>query len=248
MISIPPTAFDLNSARTSTVKITVEAHSHNAALTGFRLAMLYFTYPEGWRSMNAQSLACIGGGNAARLDPLGMEPGRLWSLWDMFRINAGPFVHALADMAIITATLDNIRQKDLQTTSKVILGHGMVLMMLSKIEILIQQLVELNAHVTKASALRLAERLQRILQASPDGTADFEDVLNLTFQSREIVARIGDELGAQFVFSISPSQADFFAQGPAAFGSDVEAKFPSATYDIDEAAKCEVVPVLWTGG
>jgi len=70
-------------------------------------------------------------------------------------------------------------------------------------------------------------------------------ILGRTRNTKEIVSfvddlrrRIIDEGGSHFCLLLSVAEKEFYAPASPPFGGDVNLKFPSATYDIDEASKC----------
>jgi hypothetical protein len=57
------------------------------------------------------------------------------------------------------------------------------------------------------------------------------------FRCRELLRRIQDELKARVLFSIAPDKQQFVT-ALNLFGAEVTTAFPSASYDIEEAAHC----------
>lgn len=62
--------------------------------------------------------------------------------------------------------------------------------------------------------------------------SDLINVINI------IYASVHGELDGRLFLGIHPSSAKYYSSPEAIFGSDVLAKFPSISYEIDEAAKC----------
>jgi hypothetical protein len=55
---------------------------------------------------------------------------------------------------------------------------------------------------------------------------------------KDIDARIRDELSLTKMFVLDERKDDYFEPREPLFGADVEVRFPSAAYELDEAAKC----------
>jgi hypothetical protein len=55
---------------------------------------------------------------------------------------------------------------------------------------------------------------------------------------REIISRFQDELGLTKVFSLNVKEQGYFAPKSPLFGSEFETNFPTAAFEVDEAAKC----------
>ncbi|WP_374942558.1 hypothetical protein [Sphingomonas sp.] len=61
----------------------------------------------------------------------------------------------------------------------------------------------------------------------------------------QLRSRVGSELRGKFLLSLSRADQVFYEQQISLFGEEVEAAFPSAIYDIEEAGKCRAV-ARWT--
>jgi hypothetical protein len=54
----------------------------------------------------------------------------------------------------------------------------------------------------------------------------------------ELHIKVRDELETRMFLSISDTDAEIYTQGGASFDRDVQLRFPSSAFEIDEAAKC----------
>lgn len=155
----------------------------------------------------------------------GLGSRRLWNLWDMLRFNAKPFydvVTALDSLRTQIASLEAEGPKAIN--DPVVLGY-----LRGWIEELRAALRTLGAQLTLISANRFLA-----LVNNPG---------ELTWRSvggawEEVHSRLSDELGLAQMFVLGSREADYYEPKASHFGPDVGAKFPTAIFDIDEAAKC----------
>lgn len=54
----------------------------------------------------------------------------------------------------------------------------------------------------------------------------------------QLLSRLRDEIGTHIFFQLNPLHRKYYAPEEPLFGSDFAAKFPSAAFELDEAAKC----------
>ncbi len=77
-------------------------------------------------------------------------------------------------------------------------------------------------------SLKEAERLSRqcvLRDLKPD-------------EIEQLLSRLRDEIGTHIFFQLSPLHRKYYDPKEPLFGSEFEAKFPSAAFELDEAAKC----------
>jgi hypothetical protein len=79
--------------------------------------------------------------------------------------------------------------------------------------------------------------------AAPIGT-DAHRLQQIVSHAERVVTTFMDELSGRYLLVLASKHAEFF-QLPDPFGDSVAAAFPSATYDISEAAKCRALG-RWT--
>ena len=100
--------------------------------------------------------------------------------------------------------------------------------MLDRAHELQRSLLELGAKLTSMQA-------DRLLQELSSGNTTYE---SLTRAYREIDSRLADELSLKSLFVVDSEKRSYFEPSEPLFGLDVQTKFPSAEYEIEEAAKC----------
>lgn len=151
---------------------------------------------------------------------------RLWSLWDMLALNADQFY-------LVSLTLRRLKLKiegGSDDEKGAALTGGQKDTLSPFIAALVEQLEKLGTKVTLIAAKRLSERLtdqnkDTTHQHVAECITHIEDTLK-------------DELSLCKVYVIEENKHAFFDGAMTLFGADVQAKFPSISYEIDEAAKC----------
>jgi hypothetical protein len=89
-------------------------------------------------------------------------------------------------------------------------------------------LLELEARFT----LKAVDRLIKLIE---DGLCTTGHLLK---EVGAIDSRLRDELEETHLFVVSADNAKYLDESKPLFGDDVSSKFPSASYDIEEAGKC----------
>jgi hypothetical protein len=92
----------------------------------------------------------------------------------------------------------------------------------------------INLEVLEAEMSTIPARKMLEAVSDPRGFL-WSHVLSL---SEKVHERLIDELSLVKVFVLEKSMANFYEQPSPLFGSEVDAKFPSASYEIEEAGKC----------
>jgi len=156
------------------------------------------------------------------------QPGELWSLWDMLKINGSTFLEVASYLARVSAFFEgNTDQQWKQETVsdqnadyiKTELKHA-------------QQYAEtLGAQIT---AIAISETLESL------GRAREKRLTNESLGIRvdTIVATWRRELLITNLFVLERERAHFFESADPLFGRDVEKAFPAAAFEIEEAGKC----------
>jgi hypothetical protein len=88
--------------------------------------------------------------------------------------------------------------------------------------------LELDARFTLKAIARMIKRIE-------EGKCTSDDLLR---EVRAIDGRLRDELEETHLFVVSADSAKYLDESKPLFGDEVSAKFPSASYDIEEAGKC----------
>jgi hypothetical protein len=148
------------------------------------------------------------------------SPGRLWSLGDMLRFYGKPFVDASELMGqLFIAVLDpNVKAFGLDAR------HAIS----SQIDVLSEQLEILELRMTKISAQRFKTHIN-IEGISPAQCAHY---------LHETASRLKDELESKYLIYLSSDEVVLYEVLSPPFGEEVQTKFLSAIYDIEEASKC----------
>jgi len=145
----------------------------------------------------------------------------------MLAIGAGPFSRAMHLLGIVRGqfSLHVVMKGD--AARDLAVGEGTRDISIQELQKLRAEVVALGAPVSLVSV----DRLIRNLKDDKDFTQESAMILMESMETR-----IFDELASKNIFALSPKETSFFDGGD--FGKDVISKFPSAAYDIDEAAKC----------
>jgi len=171
-----------------------------------------------------------------------LAPYRLWSVWDMYRLNARKFVYACLSLSALSQFLVTIRQ-----VRPPVQVRG------SK-HFLLEAREETNELRTILGDMGLpvsAEACQTVLQRMDDALANPQNESHGHFQLIEpaamgIEASLIDlkntlprELESQYVLAMPFNKIKYYEQRDPLFGSDVATKFASAAaFEIDESGKC----------
>lgn len=146
--------------------------------------------------------------------------GRVWSLLDMLRFNAAPFIEASRHLGQLgIAVLDpNVHAFHVDTV-------GYINGVLTDLEC---EVDKLGLPMAKRSIGRLREHINRP-GVTPAQCREF------VFQ---IQNRLTDEIDTKYLLCLTDSEAQAFDAAAQPLGQPVSVSFPSAAYDIAEAAKC----------
>lgn len=152
-------------------------------------------------------------------------PYGLRSLWDMLKLNAHAFYRAgtfLSEVHARLSTPESAEELDshLDEDSRRILRET-----LAELD---DALVTLDTKVTRMANRRLLYRLGEDKITWREALSDIE----------HINSRLRDELSTTAMFVLERDKTKYFEPVEPLFGKDVEAQFATASYEIDEAAKC----------
>jgi HEPN domain-containing protein len=159
----------------------------------------------------------------------GFDSGRLWSLLDMLEINAKSFVTAIEQLASASAIVAQITRNSVnpEIGAEKIDGENAE-KTLNHLKEISKCCEVLGVNTTLALGIRMCESLEK---------------RELTYvqigqQIKELVSRFKDELGATKLYSIPKDIGAFYTSADVSFGTEVVAKFLSASDDLEEASKC----------
>jgi hypothetical protein len=157
--------------------------------------------------------------------------GQLWSLWDMLRFYAKDFVEAISTYtnakAVIYAVKADVALQEALTAVKIptAVKDGLIHA--------VRQLYDITSRHGLTFVRAACGRLLNILAAGPP-LADH----SVSFLLDDIYVRLQDELKDRVFLAIDSDKVNYFEATEPLFGADVDAKFPSASFDITEAGKC----------
>jgi hypothetical protein len=151
-----------------------------------------------------------------------MYPHRLWSLGEMLRFYARPFLEARNVIRSISTAVGFV---DLR-----VVNFGAATVVADQISTLCNCLDEMGLSISRARAQKVAALL-----APGDSSIQ---VAELQSAIKGLDDLIEEEIEAVCFLSLSPHEAAYFYPQTPLFGVDVQAKFPSAAFEIEEAAKC----------
>lgn len=165
------------------------------------------------------------------------------TLLDMLELNNA---NLLSAVGYLTACVADFR-KQIQLMQKGIAGSTsmdseMRVWIIASLERLREASEDLGMRASTAACQRAHEAsLTALSTFRPLGSRDLEALMTLLSQAVQVFS---DEMRGQFVFCLPGKHAAHFGE-PVPFGQSVENAFPSAAFDIVEAAKCRAVG-RWT--
>jgi hypothetical protein len=181
---------------------------------------------------------CSGG--AAMIAPAGSEIGadrqpaaapwdgsrRLWSLWDMLSIKAGPFASAIATMGGLNATTAILQGREGVFTEEVTEGiRAQCILQLAKLK---EHCLELDLSTTLSAVENCISFLEK-------GTPNWPRTANSLIVY--ICNVLPDELRGKAVLILSRAEAEHYS-APRSRWEEVIARFGGTVIDIEEMSKC----------
>jgi hypothetical protein len=187
----------------------------------FFLGMLHFTNPSASASFGA----------AGRSSHFEQIPGGLWSLWDMLELNASAFYQVVTVLRHAQGQIRSDRENAASNYHKQKhLTDGAIKSFTACLYQLNESLDILDLKMTKILSLDLIR-----MALDTKKPLKYDTVFALV---EDLDRRLKDELTLRKLFVIDEKRAAFYQPSTPHFGQDVSDKFPSATYDIEEAGKC----------
>jgi hypothetical protein len=175
--------------------------------------------------------------SAPFLPPLedGFKPGRLWSLWDMFKFDALAFYRATTEIQHQLTWIENHKLTSIK-------NHADGSMTVFHIEdelvlnIMLERLNELRAQLAILGADMTVLTVDRLRTAIEVKMVTYDQ---LKSGYHEISNRLRDELLDTEVYALEPRERLYFSPREPLFGREFSTKFPTAgAFELDEAAKC----------
>jgi len=145
---------------------------------------------------------------------------RLWRAEEMVKFYAEKFVALAATFRSITNYLKGASKDDMSKEMRGALAG------------------ELATTLELLKQIGLRQSAKKAQKISSQTTYAGYDGPHLARGIDELQERIKDELEDGYFLHLSPEEAKLFESTDPLFGGDVQGKFPGATYEIDEAAKC----------
>jgi hypothetical protein len=149
----------------------------------------------------------------------------------MLEFGAHPFYETVSVLHHIRSVIrfwgDN---SDTAENSETIIDNETVKFIITQIGKFLPHLEILNAKLTKMSCTRLLDRL-----AESPCVAKFGDIATSV---ESINQRLSDELCSTKLFVLKPENQQYYNPLTPLFGSDVDSRFTSVSFELDEAAKC----------
>ncbi len=161
------------------------------------------------------------------------EPGRLWSLWDMIKFDAGRFHQLLKWLSNLEGVLGYIRGQQHGVPVRITMP-GWNFNEKSPNDDLDQYIRELNELGLTSSRVAL-ERVKDCLTSfgKPGWKQDRLEEL-----AKDFLGRLYDDLAEPRFLAIEAGKRALYEQPEPIFGQVVFEKFPPAREDIEEAGKC----------
>jgi len=159
----------------------------------------------------------------------GRETRRLWSPWDMLELNASAFYAATSTIVDIGAWLAAQRtMEDSLFREDALIDH-------KAREYLTDHFRKLPDHLRKLGANISQMAVQEAIDTINSTNATWRDVRFLAEEVRNSIRR---ELTSVTMFIIEAEGKRYYSPKESLFGVEFEKNYPSASFDLDEAAKC----------
>lgn len=155
------------------------------------------------------------------------QPGQLWSLLEMYQLDARAFVAVISTLTEVMVLLRTF-EKDHPDQAKTKVGEPIVNSAGASLAELREPFEALQADMSEAQRVRII-----------DGLNDRQMTLaDLRQAIQELGNRVSDELAKRLVVVIDGGYVEHFRGEEPLFGKSVFDAFPEAAADIDEAGKC----------
>jgi hypothetical protein len=154
---------------------------------------------------------------------------RLWSLWEiMIELGAANVVRACSSLTSVARLGEGGR-----------FSTSMYELLLSVLNDARVELEKLEAPAALATIMRIFDAVNKAT-VNDQGQYSFgrEDWIILRDNAEQFASRVYDEFNGRHFFSLTPHEAQMWSQIQPSFGTDVQAQYPTAAFEIDEASKC----------
>jgi hypothetical protein len=103
------------------------------------------------------------------------------------------------------------------------------------VEAIRAQARELQSSLLTLGTRQTSKSADRLIRTVNDDSFDYPVLASLL---KEIHSRLKDELSDVTILALNPKEQEYFEPTVPLFGKDFETKFPTALFELDEAAKC----------
>lgn len=148
-----------------------------------------------------------------------MTSNKLWTLWDMLKFHAEKFVELTVLLRSITIFFQDGKENIPEIVRKQIKR-------------------EMENAITLLTSVGLTQSAKKAKKIAEQTDYEGYDGPHYSVAIDELKERIRDELEDGYFLHLSTDEIKLFAPKTSLFGEQVEKQFPSAIYEIDEAAKC----------
>jgi hypothetical protein len=153
------------------------------------------------------------------------QPGELWSLWDMHRLDAQALVDSISTLTKMRTAITSRRATNRADVEQK-MAQPLVNEMRANLTKLRSSLPAAQADLAGMVAERLDKQLHNVTYD------DFAQAVD------DITSRLQDELTTRCVLVVAQENRKYFEPSEPLFGPMVHAKIEAARDDIDEAGKC----------
>lgn len=177
-----------------------------------------------------------------------MAPYYVVSLWDMLELPFGRLIHSFQQLSSTSQLLANWSpalgkpsfQNNAYKDNQPLFVSRDYDDLVEHAQVFCDLCTDLSLSVTKQAAEQVCQNLKRA-KRDPQGNGwlfERGDRLKLQGSLNLVINCMRLEANTKVAMILPPDKLHLYSQIDPIFGSDVRSKYPSAIYDIDEAAKC----------
>lgn len=156
---------------------------------------------------------------------MNLSERRLWSLWDMLKLDAASFYYAMSGLQFVRSMIETNNDSNLvRSPLSQIYRDGVS-----------GRCAELRTQFEALQVQMTCMSLDRLIDNAVKPTFSYED---LACAVKDIDERLKDELELTSVYVLDDAKVKYFDAGQDLLGKEVASKFQSASFEIDEAGKC----------
>lgn len=172
-----------------------------------------------------------------------MQPFQVVSYWDMLEISNA---NLLSAVGYLGGTVCDFRKQILLMERGIAGAPGIDFEMRKWILISIERLLGASKELEMRASVAACERAREVCSTilTQSGIVSSRNLQNMSTLLNQATQVFSDEMRGLLVFTLSSRHAYLFSE-PVPFGEEVEDAFPSASFDITEAAKCRAL-ARWT--